>query len=1412
MDFRSPWKADLFCRWGALALIVFLSLISTGLVVPDGSKLLKAGPNGSSAPPLAAEIRPAANPPFSLKGKSPTSSIHSQIAQHLSAKRLPHYQTIGKLPLIFEPNAGQSDGTVKFMARGSGYGLFLTNNEALLVLRNSNRESKSRGQRSRVEKGSRQGSSWMVHSWPSTAPRPGLVTPAVLRMKLVGANPAPNAIALDELPGKSNYLIGNDPAKWRTHIPLYARVAFQKIYPGVDLVYYGNQGQLECDFVVAPGANPEVIRLGIHGASKLAIDTQGDLLMRVGAGDVRLHRPTVFQESQGIRRTISARYRFLKGRYEVGLQVGPFDNRKQLVIDPVLFYSSYLGGSLADRGTSIAADPRGAVYITGQTFSTAPSPFPTTPGTLQVTLSGPSDAFVSKFDTTQSGAASLVYSTYLGGSGDEAGNGIAVDSAGSAYVTGQTSSVDFPTTPGTAFQTALNGPTDAFLAKLDPMGATLAYSTYLGGSDMDSGNSIVVASGGVAYLTGLTTSVDFPLSSSPLQGTPGGGQDAFVAKIDTTLSAGASLVYSTYLGGSGDETGSGIAVDSAGSSYVTGQTSSVDFPTTPGTAFQTGLNGPTDAFLAKLDPTGTTLAYSTYLGGGGMDSGNGIAAASSGVAYLTGLTSSVDFPLSSSPLQGVPGGGQDAFVAKIDTAQSGGASLVYSTYLGGSGDDHGSGIAADSSGNIYVVGTTASMNFPVAAPLSGLSTYRGGATDAFVTKLNSAGTALILSTYLGGSGADAGSGIALDAMGAVSVVGSTDSSNFPTVNAFQVAAAGSTDAFVSKLANLVLPVASISPTSLDFGSQNVTTTSPPMTVTLTNNGDGPLTVTTITIVGTHNADFAKTENCVSSSPIPPGGNCTINVTFTPTATGARNANLAINDDAWNSPQTVNLTGTGTMSAVMLSTNALTFPNEVVGSTSPAQTVTLTNIGTGPLTVTAVTRTGDFAQTNDCVSGSPIPPGQTCAIHATFKPTLRGARSGTLTIMDDASDSPQTVRLTGTGIGPAVTLSTPPTGLTFPDQIVGIRSAAKTVILTNTGETRLTFRSPGIVITGADSGDFAQSNNCGTGREPQQSCTITVTFTPASSGTRNAQVTITDDATDSPQRVTLTGTGLNAPHAALSPASMTFASQVVGTSSAVKTVTLSNTGNRDLTISNLSVIGDNFYEFGETNNCGPRLTMDTSCTFQVTFAPLDSGARTAELSIADNASGSPHTVTLSGTGADFAISASPGSASVNAGGTASYDISLTSLGGFQQAVTLTCTGAPLAAICGVTPASVTLTPTGATARVVVLTLNRATVAPRSGPRGIYPPSGRWLQSPWWAWLLALLALMAMSRAAIRSAGKSAWLGLSAIMLLAMLWASCGGGGGGGPSGTVGTPAGNYTLTFTATSGGLVHKSVTTLTVQ
>jgi len=1707
------------------------------------------------------------------------------------------------LPLSFEPNMGQADPRVKFVSRGREYTLFLTKDEAVLRMQKSEVRSQKSGARIQF------------------AP------PSVLRLKLRGANTGASVVGLDELLGKSNYFVGKDPKQWRTNLPTYARVRYQNVYPGVDLVYYGNQGgQLECDFVIAPGADPSAIALSIgaagqagsrrkaegrkqkaegsgrkavgskqkavgrkqkaegrkqkavgallqsqtessrscrqrhpetmkmipllvkegsgvvdrnaeaathhplppppaeegshfqsgqltkdHGQltsfdsgseirnrkskipSSLRVASNGDLVVALPGGELRFHKPVVYQQQSTVdsrqptvESSRSCRQRHpetmkiipllvkegsgvvgrdatlppttplppppaeegshfqsrqlttdhgqltsfdsrseiqnpksIDGRYVlkpdgvVTFEIAPYDRALPLVIDPILSYSTFLGGSDMDYANGIAVDASGNAYVTGYTASTdfpLVNPAQGSPGGGACSEDGVDtvpcfDAFVSKLNST---GTALVYSTYLGGSNEDYGAAIAVDASGDAYVAGYTYSTDFPVQ--NALQPQNAGGWDAFVTELSADGASLIYSTYWGGSLDDVGTGIAVDSGGNAYLSGYTDSTDFPVSSGAFQANFGGGtHNAFVVRFNR---GGAQVGYSTYLGGSGDDYAYAAAVDTLGDAYVAGATNSTDFPTASALQpnFAGGLCGTApntfpcyDAFVCKLNPAGSALIFSTYLGGTGSDYGYAIALDASSNAYVTGYTTSKNFPTTPGAFEQTYGGSYDVFVSKLNGA---GSTLDYSTYLGGSGTQVAYGIAVDSNGSAYLTGYNYGGNFPTANPEQA---QNAGYYDAFVSVLDPTGSFLSFSTYLGGGQDDFGRGIALDPSGNVYVAGATFSTDFPTTaGSFQSTYVGGPyDAFVTMYKAPVLPLVSLSPSSYDFGNQAVGATSSAETITLANDGNAALTISSIAVSG----DFSQTNTCGSS--VAANSACTISVTFAPTAAGSRTGSITIADNASPATQTVNLSGTGAAPAVSLSPTSLTFSSQAVGTSSSPQTLTLNNTGNAGLTISSIAVSGDFSQTNTCSSsvaansactisvtfkptttgtrsgtvtitdnvnpgiqtaslsgtgavpgasvsptsltfasqaegsssspqnvtltntgnatltissitisgdfsqtntcGSSVGANSSCTISVTFKPTTTGTRSGTVTITDNASPSTQTVGLTGTGaLPPAVSLN--PTSLTFPSEGVGVSSSAQSVTLKNTGKGTLTISSI------ATSGDFSQTNTCGSSVAANANCTIKITFKPTATGTRTGTVTITDNASPPTQTVSLSGTGAG-PAVSLSPVSLTFPSQAVGTSSAAQRVTLKNTGKGTLSISSIATSGD-FSQTNtcgssvaasatctigvtfkptatgtrtgavkitdnaspstqtvsltgtgggskgvkftppaltfpaqtvgstscaqivtlsntgdatlsiasiaasgdsvQTNDCGSSLAVNASCTLNVAFSPIAGGSRTGAVSVTDSAPGSPQTVTITGAGEDFMFagsSVSSNSASVSSGGTATYSVGILPVGGFNQSVAFTCTGAPLKASCTASPASITLS-TSTNITVTVATTASSLGLPQQNP----PPIGSPQPGLWLLWTIALLAsgssALAIRNRARPSTGRRLT-GLAicaALFLVALAMVACGGGGGGlaPPPTSSGTPQGTYTLTVTGActscSVSLNHSVNLTLQVQ
>jgi hypothetical protein len=679
----------------------------------------------------------------------------------------PAVNRLAEMPLRFAPNHGQAAEAVEFIAHPPGYDLLITRNEAIVSFRDPQKEA--------------------------------------LSMRLVDSNPSARVRGVDELAGKTNYIRGNAPSRWVTDVPAFRSVILEEAYPGIDVVYYGNETGLEYDLKIEPWADPSRVTLRFEGSERVEIDGQGKLVITT-RGDERVthHSPIAFQEKGGQAWPVKAEFE-IRNASEVGFRVEEYDRAAPLTIDPVVTYSTYLGGGVLDEVLDVAVDGAGNVYVCGLTFS---ADFPTRSAfqsTPKPNLEGmpTADVFVTKLSPS---GESVVYSTFVAGSMFDQGASIAVDASGSAVVAGYTTSTDFPTQ--SAFQSQLAGEEDAFVFKLNPTGNALIYSTYIGGSINDRGNAVALDQTGNAYLTGVTGSADFPTRNALFPGCDCLARtDAFVTKLNPS---GSALVYSTYLGGGGTIRGgtdvaTGIAVDQSGNAYVCGSTSSSNFPTV--NAIQPSFNDDlsqgfelTDGFITKLNSAGTALLFSTYLGGTGVDEVSAIALDSTGSVYVTGLLSSTNFPATAGASQTAStglGSGPGLYVAKASTD---GQNLLYSTFIDAGGFVVARGIAVDSEGNAHVTGNTNSSTFPIVNPVQPL--IGGPLGDAFVFKLNASGTALKYSTFFGGLGKDTGNAVAVDSSGNAYVAGTTASVDLPVAASMQSQYGGDPqDGFVLKIAD-----------------------------------------------------------------------------------------------------------------------------------------------------------------------------------------------------------------------------------------------------------------------------------------------------------------------------------------------------------------------------------------------------------------------------------------------------------------------------------------------------------------------------------------------------------------------------------------------------------------------------------
>jgi hypothetical protein len=1026
-----------------------------------------------------------------------------------------------------------------------------------------------------------------------------------LRLQLLGANPHAAVTGRDELPGKANYFLGNDPSKWRSNVPTYAKVRYQNVYPGVDLVYYGTRGgELEYDFVVAPGADPQAIALGIktQGHAPLRINSKGDLVVQLPRGDVHLHKPVVYQTGPAASSTagsspVAHHPSKVEGHYALDAQnhlrieLGPYDHKRPLVIDPILSFAMIIGGSGGDIGYAIAVDSNLDAYITGVTNS---SNFPVTGSPEQSASKGNGDCFVTKINSL---GTALLYSTYLGGSETDAATAIAVFS-GNAYITGYTDSVDFPTkvqvSTATPFQQTYGGNTDAFVTQLDTTGSALVYSTYLGGSGYDVGQGIAVDSSGYAYVTGSTQSTNFPTTpTTAYQAILNGTQDAFVTKVNLT---GEALVYSTFLGGSQANDAQSIQVDGSGDMYIAGYTFSPDFPLV--SPIQSTIGGGADAFVAELNAAGSALTFSTFLGGTADDRAYGLALDGSQNVYVTGSTASSDFPVTSGAFQLSLKGATNAFVCKLNPA---GNSLLYSTYLGGSGVDQGNAIAVTSAGAAFVTGFTESSDFPTQNPVQatlGLSsnTYCGAAPcpDAFITQFNTAGNGLTYSTYLGGNGPDFGQGIALDDTGDPYITGSTSSAlYFPAISspAYTQLKGTAGNAFVAKIDSANEAQVSIVPSSLNFGNETISVTSALQQITITNPSTAPLTITSILVDEVDNSStvFTETGNCVGTL-APSGGYCTMYVAFTPNGIGSVTDQIVITDNAAAVPgtqQTITVTGSGVTAAtsVTVEPTSLSFPSQNVGTVSPPQSVTITNTGTETLSITSFSVGSSLDYQYNAASclavQNTLTVGQSCVVTVTFSPTASGTRTAGLSISDTATGSPQTVALTGIGAA-AFTLTSP--------------TAVNPALI---GDTQTTFV---IQANGPSSFNGAISLTC----SPGTTCNFSTT--PIFVG-QNTTLTVSNLTATLANPYIFQVTGTSGSQSTTVQLSLTFEDYTLTATPSADTIQAG-------TNAGYSILVNPLYGFNQqvTLNCFKGMPPDATCTFSPNATPTPNGTSSTTVTL------------------------------------------------------------------------------------------------------------------------------------------------------------------------------------------------------
>jgi hypothetical protein len=935
---------------------------------------------------------------FSVHQSSAQVALQDAIAQSSAA-----YGKSAAVPLSFAANQGQTGAGAKFLSRGKGYTAFLTAGGMVLSLRPS-------------EPAPAPPASNRAAASNSQPP-----ANTVLQFNLLGAAQNPVIVGEEPLRGKINYFIGRDPTKWHTNIPTYARVRYKNVYPGIDLVYYGSNQQLEYDFAISPGANPGLIQFEITGASQVDMDASGNLVLQTNVGQIHFQSPVVYQESNGSRVPVAGAY-VMNDPTHISFRVAQYDSSKPLVIDPVLVYSTYLGGSGDEQPAGIAVDASGNVYIAGYTDSTD---FPL--ATLGTLPSGQPHVFVAKLDPT---GANLIYADYIGGDSQDYAYALGLDSADDVYVTGSTASSDFPLV--NPYQGTYPGSFNGFLTQVSADGSSLLYSTYLGGNGSDQPASIAIDSLGEVVVAGNTTSTNFPVANAyqaTMSANQGGvfGNYGFVTKFSPN---GSSLVYSTYLGGNSNVALNcggtscwpspfngvyGVAVDSNGNAYAAGSTNTYNFPATQAAYLATNStqqNGVV-GFVSKFSTSGA-LDYSTYFyeSSGLLTNLAAIAVDSTGSAYVTGAAvSDGTFPITSTSIcdPSVYGWACSySFVTKFDPT---GSTLSYSTFLGPNNYASPAAIALDANNDAYVVASTSSSSFAI---VNGIEAYPNG-NDLLLVEIDPVAGTELFATYLGGSGDDYSSGITLDAAGNIYVAGSTDSTDFPvTPGAFQTVLGGGADAFLLKIAANAAPAVALTPVSLQYALQPVGSTSQPQTVLLRNMGSSALSISSIITTG----DFTETDTCGTS--VPAAGNCTFSATFTPTAPGSRSGSIVIQDDAAGSPHVINLSGSASAPAAVLTPTSLAFSAQQLGTSSAPQVVTLANNGNATLSVGTIQVTGDFAQVNNCPAS--LAEGASCTINITFSPASSGTRSGALTVNDNSAGGFQTANLTGSGTDFSLTSS------------------------------------------------------------------------------------------------------------------------------------------------------------------------------------------------------------------------------------------------------------------------------------------------------------------------------------------------------------------------------------------------------
>ena len=1019
-----------------------------------------------------------------------------------------------RVPLAFEANDGQTDARVKFLSQGPGYSLFLTPSQATLVLQSRKRQAEAAD---------------VSAAENILAP----VQAGALRLRLAGANEQAAMTGLEAQPGHSNYFIGSDPKQWRTNVAQYGKVQMAQVYPGIDLVFYGNQQQLEYDFVVAPGAQPDAIRLDVDGATHVEATADGAVEIGSTVGDVRLLQPVAYQMVGGERKLVTSSFRVSNG--EVSFALGAYDRNAPLVIDPILSYSNAISPGFGEIA-GIAVDASGDAYVTGD--NCGPN-FPVTPGPF-TNESNPFGTFCEKvvvmeFNPT---ASTLIFSDSLGGSLANAGTRLALDSKNNVFVTGLTQSTDFPTTAGVVVPNSdfkgggctLLGyfPTapcaDAFALELSNSGSVLTYSTLLGGNQATIGLNIKVDSNDQAYVSGVTNSSNFAPTPNGLQTTFTGGDNCAVIGTDLTrpcfqaflvvLNSGATQAkYSTYFGGSGDFYVGGMVIDASGNVYLAGGGETTGFTVTKMVAPSSGSASVFLAYAAKINtlatPPSSGLVYSVAFEGSQDQGATGIDIDTQGDAYIVGSTISPNFPtvnalfpdyMASTTQSGtcttqeqlsalLPNNCGNAFVAEIDKL---GQNVLFSTFLGGTGPDVATAVAFDSiSNSIWVVGSTGSSNFPT-TPNAYYTLSSNFGTGAFLSNLSANGSQNLFTTLLGPGSSDVASGVVVDAMDNVYVAGDQNETSFPITPGVYPFGEGSGGFLMKFSPGTTMPMLALSTNMLTFSNQPIGSSSAPQTITLQNTGTAPAQLA-IGVTSSQNLlgipaqenDFLESDNC--GGLLAAGGSCTIDVVFQPQAmtppNSGRTATLTILDDAPGAPHTVALSGTtGNGSSFTVAPNPIVFPFQAAG-TSQTIVGSAFNAGDVPLLISSAVVGGTNASaftvdlTNSGGSGQACnnPTLFTCGFTITFNPPANatGTLTATVTFTDNAPDSPQVVQMSGAVAG-AAALSISPLVLPQPQTFslpvaIGNSSDINVITLMNPGTAAVEVTA--LTPSGPNVGDY-----------------------------------------------------------------------------------------------------------------------------------------------------------------------------------------------------------------------------------------------------------------------------------------------------------------------------------------------------